>query len=853
MELKEIIRCLQNMRETSVIAPIPFRGEGDCQQLIEEINTLIMEEERKAKMVHQLISSGMWTMHFNHQGEITKVVWSQEFRFMLGYENRMDFPDRLDSWTELLHPEDRESTLEAYWHAVKCGGKYDVIYRLKTRYQGYRWFHAIGETLRWEKGNPRLFTGVFIDITREKEQKENIQARLEMQEQLNEMSHELEMNNEILNALCEDYNSIYIVNLDTGKYDIYRMTDTLPKTVSEISFTNQIYDVAISQYIERWVSENDAGFVRYMTERKRLKRLVRETGRVSFRYCIKERADRQRHFEFCFCDISKTLDETVVVMGARNIDALMDEKEDSRRETLEQVQETLAGSQTGLWSLLWEEGKAPVMHGDRTLHKLMGIPEEELSFNCFRDWVSGIDEKYRGEVMEVLKRSIANGFQEIVYPCSYGKKEQMYFRLGVSSKKNFPGSGYRLSGYWQDVTDTVKDKQDREELLKEALQEAQQANKVKTEFLSHMSHDIRTPINGILGLLTIAENEEEDISRQKECRRKIRQSAEHLLSLVNDVLDLSRLESGKQTRVEETFDIHEVLDHCMSILLPQAQLQQIKIQDRREEIGYARLRGCPLQLRQILINIIGNAIKYNKECGSVQILTKETQGCENTVWLEFEIKDTGIGMKEEFQKHIFEAFTQETQGARTSYAGTGLGMAITKKLVDQMGGTIHLSSQIGEGSCFFVRLPFEINRQENKESVEEGQSFDVAGMHVLLAEDNELNREIAQYVLEEGKVEVTCAANGAEALEIFEKSEPGEMDCIIMDVMMPVMDGLQAAKEIRKLSREDAKTIPMIALSANAFEEDRKKTREAGMNQHVSKTLDANQLFAILTQYKKQK
>lgn len=429
----------------------------------------------------------------------------------------------------------------------------------------------------------------------------------------------------------------------------------------------------------------------------------------------------------------------------------------------------------------------------------------------------------------------------------------MYFRLGVSSKKNFPGSGYRLSGYWQDVTDTVKDKQDREELLKEALQEAQQANKVKTEFLSHMSHDIRTPINGILGLLTIAENEEEDISRQKECRRKIRQSAEHLLSLVNDVLDLSRLESGKQTRVEETFDIHEVLDHCMSILLPQAQLQQIKIQDRREEIGYARLRGCPLQLRQILINIIGNAIKYNKECGSVQILTKETQGCENTVWLEFEIKDTGIGMKEEFQKHIFEAFTQETQGARTSYAGTGLGMAITKKLVDQMGGTIHLSSQIGEGSCFFVRLPFEINRQENKESVEEGQSFDVAGMHVLLAEDNELNREIAQYVLEEGKVEVTCAANGAEALEIFEKSEPGEMDCIIMDVMMPVMDGLQAAKEIRKLSREDAKTIPMIALSANAFEEDRKKTREAGMNQHVSKPLDANQLFAILTQYKKQK
>lgn len=210
-------------------------------------------------------------------------------------------------------------------------------------------------------------------------------------------------------------------------------------------------------------------------------------------------------------------------------------------------------------------------------------------------------------------------------------------------------------------------------------------------------------------------------------------------------------------------------------------------------------------------------------------------------------------MKEEFQKHIFEAFTQETQGARTSYAGTGLGMAITKKLVDQMGGTIHLSSQIGEGSCFFVRLPFEINRQENKESVEEGQSFDVAGMHVLLAEDNELNREIAQYVLEEGKVEVTCAANGAEALEIFEKSEPGEMDCIIMDVMMPVMDGLQAAKEIRKLSREDAKTIPMIALSANAFEEDRKKTREAGMNQHVSKPLDANQLFAILTQYKKQK
>lgn len=676
-------------------------------------------------------------------------------------------------------------------------------------------------------------------------------ADQEKQETLKKVRQELEARNEILNTLCEDFNSIYIVNMDTGLYDVYLMADSLPTTVSEISMKNQQYDIAMDQYISRWVLEEDAAFVRVMTERERVKRAMEEKKRISFRYRIKDREDGQKNFEFCFCDISKKPGEHILVLGARNVDALIDEKEDYRRETLFQVEETLGGAKTGLWSIEIEEGKPSRMYGDNTMRKLMGIQRNLSPEEYYTEWFSGIEKEYTDKVLGVLEKSLQGEFREIVYPYRNGNR-RMHIRLGAVQDRCYEGPGHRLSGYYQDITETMEEKKLREEALVEALQEAKKANQVKSEFLSHISHDIRTPINGILGLLTIAEKEEDNIRRQADCHQKIRKSAEHLLSLVNDVLDISRMESGKHTLTEEVFDLEEVLDHCVSIVRPQAELEGICIEEIRRETENLELLGSALHLRQILINIIGNAVKYNKKNGSITVDTREIQRERKTVWIQFVVSDTGIGMKEEYLEHIFEAFTQANSGARTAYAGSGLGMAITKKLVDQMEGTIQVESTLGEGSVFTVRLPFKIAEESDISSVQEEEvNADIAGMHVLIAEDNELNREIAQYILEDAGAIVETAENGKEALKRFRESADETFDCIIMDVMMPVMDGLESARRIRQLERADAKTVPIIALSANAFAEDQEKSREAGMNRHISKPLDVEQLFKIMAGFKK--
>lgn len=861
-EIKMLTEALRTMRQKKTIDELKdMEFSPEYAGLVQEINELIgfgtdwvRQEKSKLHMIHQVISSGMWSMYFDENGDIEQVIWSQEFRHMLGFRGVEDFPDQLDSWSDRLHPDDKEATMKAYWHTVHEAGKYDVEYRLLTNEGKYRWYHAIGETSRQENGKPRLFIGVFIDITQKKEKERAIEEKLKAQEALKQIKKELQAKNEILNALCADFNSVYIVDLDTGRYKIHLMADSLPKSVSEISESNKEYDVAIDQYITRWVSEEDADFIRFMTERERVKQTLSERKRFSLRYRVKDREDGQKNFEFSFCDISKKPGEHIMVFGARNVDALIGEKEDCRKETLSQVENTLAGAQTGLWNMELGQGAPIRMYGDKTMKKLLGMKEELPPEDYYRKWYDGIGEDYRERIEAVLERSVSGEFREAVYPCSYPGRGKGYMRIGAVQDKNCQAvGGYCLRGYCQDITETMKEKQLKEEELVAALMEAKQASRVKTEFLSHMSHDIRTPINGILGLLTIAEKEENSPDRQRDCHQKIRKSAEHLLSLVNDVLDISRMESGAHSLMEETFDINDVLDSCMSILRPQAELEGIRWNATRGEFRHSRLRGSGLHLRQILINIVGNAVKYNKKNGAIYIETREIQQQDGQIWFQFRVSDTGIGMSQEYQKHIFEPFTQANSGARTAYAGSGLGMAITKKLVDQMGGSIQLESMLGKGSTFTVRLPFKPEEADAENRQEDETSQDVSGMKVLVAEDNELNREIVQYILEDAGAEPVTAGNGKIALDIFAESDIGEFDCIVMDVMMPVMDGLEATRQIRKLDRPDAGTIPVIALSANAFKEDIERTMEAGMDRHVSKPLDAEKLFRIMAALKKSK
>ena len=395
-----------------------------------------------------------------------------------------------------------------------------------------------------------------------------------------------------------------------------------------------------------------------------------------------------------------------------------------------------------------------------------------------------------------------------------------------------------------------KDEKYKAELLI-AAKKAEAANRAKTEFLQRMSHDIRTPINGICGLINMADHCADDMEKQTEYRTKVKEASNLLLELVNDVLDMSKLESGEVILEEIPFDLSRISREVLVVIEQMAAEQNIRIVWEKKEITHRKFIGSPGYVKRVMMNILSNAVKYNRKNGHIYISCREIpSGQPEMTTIEFVCRDTGIGMTDEFQKHIFEPFAQEHAGSRTKFAGTGLGMPIAKKLIETMGGTITFESENGAGTTFVIRIPFKIDlnsdKREEKKDVSDGKS--IKGLHILLAEDNELNMEIAEFVLQNEGAVVTKAWNGQEAVERFKKSEPGEFDAILMDIMMPVMNGYEAAKTIRSMDRKDAKAIPIIAMTANAFTEDRIRAKEAGMDQHIAKPIDIKTILAVFDQ-----
>ncbi len=392
-----------------------------------------------------------------------------------------------------------------------------------------------------------------------------------------------------------------------------------------------------------------------------------------------------------------------------------------------------------------------------------------------------------------------------------------------------------------------KDEKYKAELLV-AAKKAEAANEAKTEFLQRMSHDIRTPINGICGMVNMADHYADDMEKQTEYRIKIKEASNLLLELINDVLDMSKLESDEIVLEEAPFNLSSISREVFVVIEQMAAEQNIRIMWEKKEITHRNFIGSPGYVKRVMMNILSNAIKYNKENGHIYISCIEipSEQPEMTT-MEFICRDTGIGMTEEFQKCVFEPFAQEHIGSRTKFAGTGLGMAIAKNLVEKMGGTITFESEEGAGTTFVIRVPFRIDTdRDSKAKTGEKTEASICGLHILLAEDNELNMEIAEFVLQNEGAEVTRAWNGQEAVELFRNSEPGEFDAILMDIMMPVMNGYEATKMIRSLDREDAKAIPIIAMTANAFTEDRLKAKEAGMDEHIAKPVDVELLVKVI-------
>ena len=408
-------------------------------------------------------------------------------------------------------------------------------------------------------------------------------------------------------------------------------------------------------------------------------------------------------------------------------------------------------------------------------------------------------------------------------------------------------------GYRADLAHRKQEKEKDEtykaELLR-AAKKAEAANEAKTEFLQRMSHDIRTPINGICGMINVADHYADNMEKQTECRAKIKKTSHLLLELINEVLDMSKLESDEVVLEDIPFNLNSIFEEILGVIEHMAAEQNIRIIWEEKEVTHWNLIGSPVHVKRILMNILSNAVKYNKENGYVYISCREIPSKQTAMpTLEFVCRDTGIGMTEAFQKRIFEPFAQEHAGSRTKFAGTGLGMPITKKLVEKMGGTISFESKEGTGTTFVIRIPFQIDADMKvRTEAEEKTETSIQGLHVLLTEDNELNMEIAEFVLQNEGAVVTKAWNGQKAVDIFRKNRPGEFDVILMDIMMPVMNGYEAAKMIRSLDREDAKVIPIIAMTANAFTEDKMRAKEAGMDEHIAKPVDGKLLVKVINE-----
>ena len=652
---------------------------------------------------------------------------------------------------------------------------------------------------------------------------------------------------DVLHALSVDYLGIYQVDFNTGKCVIYRDNEEMRKDF-DINF-EEGYQAAMEQYISRCVVPRDQERLRAVTKKDYVLSRLRRKKKFDVRYQVKDNSYGLKYMEIHFSATGKAGEEDCVIFAQRDANAVVEQEEKYKLEARQSLGDILEGARTGIWTIELEEGCEPRMYADHTMRILLGVSDLIEPEECYRHWFENIKPGYVEMVQESVREMQENGRSEVVYPWNHPELGEIYVRCGGVPDKKFKKPGSCLNGYHQDITETMVTRKKQEQAIMELLEKVRRANSAKSEFLSHMSHDLRTPINGIMGMLDIMEKSQDDPGRQRVCQEKIRISTEHLLSLVNDVLQVSKLESGRKETAEEPFDLRGTLENCIAILSAQAEEAGVRLELEEAELQHSRVIGNSLHVMQILMNIIDNALKYNRVNGSVFVQAKELSCQGGTAEYRFVIEDTGIGIGEEFKKHIFEPFTQEHPDARTNYNGVGLGMSVVKKLVEQMKGTIEVDSQVGRGSVFRVTLPIRVDKAWSAQPADEEQRnvrSNIAGMCVLLVEDNEINCEIVEFMLEDAGARVVTANDGKAAVDAFAASTPGTFDCVLMDLMMPVMSGYEAARVIRSLDRPDAKTVPIIALSANAFDEDVAMAKDAGMNEHLAKPVDTGKMFRVM-------
>lgn len=659
-------------------------------------------------------------------------------------------------------------------------------------------------------------------------------------EQVGQLNKALENQYDILKALCADYISIYKIDFNTGKYEIYQTGNLHNKEIAEKTRSLNDYKALVRWYASEYVIQEDMDYFCNATSEETIMKHLQEKKDYVIRYRAKGLKQDFCYFDIQYVDVSHNPGEKNVIMAIRNVDAVVRKEEEMRRNTARAHEDTLKGSGIGMWMIVIEEGVKPKMYTDSMMRELLGVDDEILPEDCYAWWYDHIDKDFVSQIDSSVEEILVKGRSEVSYPYNHPDKGTMYIRCGGCKSYDSVHNRIRIKGYHQDVTEIMMVKQKQDKKLMDALVAARRADRSKSEFISHMSHDIRTPINGIIGMVDIASKNPEDAELQKRMRNNVRESAERLLNFMNDVIEYSEMEGSRMKLTHEPVDIANIIGNILELTDKQINDRNIQVVTDYGNDTY-KLAGSLKHIRQVLYNIIENAIKYNKQNGSISISVHNEKTDEEKAECFVTVADTGIGMSREYVEHIFEPFTQGYEDARTSYKGTGLGMAICKRIMDYMQGTIEVKTNPGEGSEFTVKFPLDIY-EEDTVADENAENGNFAGYKILIVDDNNMNREITQFMVEELGAKAVTTCDGKEALDTFRKSERGDFDCIIMDLMMPVMDGFEASERIRNLDREDAHTIPIIPLSASSSEEDMEKAVESGMNGYLVKPVSIDLL-----------
>lgn len=683
-----------------------------------------------------------------------------------------------------------------------------------------------------------------------------------------------------INLLASDYVAVYGVSRQTGAVSVYRSQYQLEgdeKSIDRDTDDRMQYDILRETFIKKYVHPDEQAYMFEQTELSMVQERLSQTSgfklhcrikttQTHYYYLMIARDGEVEHYEdfvialVCEDDdiarisryaarlfVNPSNDHLEAVLYGKDVTAVQE-----AYETQVSIVKTLSSNYLNVYLIHSREKTLSIIKQED--YKVSVSDKKNENVYSYEDFF----DKYINECVcpeDRLMIQEALQFDNVMEALSGKKEYKGNYRIVKEGKLQYyqfrfirdEESGIIVLGFLN-VDDVVAKEIHQKRLLQEALSTAKQANAAKSNFLSRMSHDMRTPLNGIIGLLEIDKKHEEDTTFLKKNREKANIAANHLLSLINDVLDMSKIEEGELVLSHEPFNVIEQGKEIMTIISMQAYEQGITTVMEVEPEVYENpyIYGSPLHLSRAMMNIYSNCIKYNKENGEIRTHVRLLHSDKKILTYQWTISDTGIGISEDYLNRIFEPFTQEGTDARSVYQGTGLGMSIAKALFEQMGGSIEVFSKQGEGSTFVITLPFERAQELKTTVIEKTERESIQDIKILLAEDNELNQEVARILLEEEGAEVFCVNNGQKAVEVFSTHPAGSYDLILMDIMMPVMGGYEATRQIRRLDRTDAQSIPIIALTANAFAEDIQHAMDAGMNAHVAKPLNIKTIKKII-------